>query len=198
MSKPMEGAMDGTQDETLVVRARAGETDAFAELARLHRERVYAVVFGLVRNHADADDLAQETFMAAYRAIGRFRGGSSFSTWLYRIAVNLTMNHLKKRKREKGRSELLENTPPSAEARAAASPEVRAQTDEISGKIAAALAEIPIPFQAAFQLVVNQGLSHARAAEVLGCSESTVSWRMHKARKLLQARLAPFLSEVRP
>jgi RNA polymerase sigma-70 factor (ECF subfamily) len=195
----MEGAMDGPQEEALVERARTGDRAAFAELARLHRERVYVVIFGLVRNHADADDLAQETFLAAYRAIGRFRGGSSFYTWLYRIAVNLTMNHLKKRKREKGRSELLENaTPPTAESQAAASPELRSQADEISARLAQALTEIPLPFQAAFQLVVNRGLSHARAAEVLGCSENTVSWRMHKARKMLQARLAPFLSEVKP
>jgi len=190
--------MDGAQEEALVRRARTGDTEAFAELARLHQQRVYGVIFGLVRNHADADDLAQETFLAAYRAIGRFRGGSSLYTWLYRIAVNLTMNHLKKSKREKGRSELLETTPPSAEAQAAASPELRSQTDEISDRIARALTEIPLPFRAAFQLVVNQGLSHARAAQVLGCSENTVSWRMHKARKMLQARLAPFLSEVKP
>jgi RNA polymerase sigma-70 factor (ECF subfamily) len=194
----MEGTMDGAQEEALVRRARTGDTEAFAELARLHQQRVYGVIFGLVRNHADADDLAQETFLAAYRAIGRFRGGSSLYTWLYRIAVNLTMNHLKKSKREKGRSELLETTPPSAEAQAAASPELRSQTDEISDRIARALTEIPLPFRAAFQLVVNQGLSHARAAQVLGCSENTVSWRMHKARKMLQARLAPFLSEVKP
>ena len=190
--------MDGVQEEALVRRAQGGDASAFAELARRSRERVYGVIFGLVRNHADADDLAQETFLSAYRAIGRFRGGSSFYTWIYRIAVNLTMNHLKKMKREKGRSELLDTTPPSAEARAAASPELRSQAGEISGRIAQALDEIPLPFRAAFQLVVNQGLSHARAAEVLGCSENTVSWRMHKARKMLQARLKPFLSEVEP
>lgn len=190
--------MDGPQEDALVRRAQGGDPAAFAELARLHRERVYGTIFGLVRNHADADDLAQETFLAAYRAIGRFRGGSSFYTWIYRIAVNLTMNHLKKTSREKGRSDLLETTPPSAEARAAASPELRTQADEISAKLEAALAELPLPFRAAFQLVVNQGLNHGRAAEVLGCSENTVSWRMHKARKMLQARLKPFLSEVKP
>lgn len=190
--------MDGAQDEELVRRAREGEPAAFAELARLHRERVYGVVFGFVRNHADAEDLAQETFLQAYRAIGGFRGGSSFYTWLYRIAVNLTMNHLKKMKREKGRRELLEATPPSAEARAAASPELRSQALEIGDRIALALEDIPLPFRAAFNLVVGQGLSHARAAEVLGCSENTVSWRMHKARKMLQARLGPFLGEVQP
>jgi len=190
--------MDGLREDDLVRKAQAGEAPAFAELARRHQQRVYATIFGLVRNHADADDLAQETFLASYRAIGRFRGGSSFYTWIYRIAVNLTMNHIKKRSREKGRSELLENTPPSAEARAAASPELRSQTDEISDKIEEALGGLPLPFRTAFQLVVNRELSHGQAAEVLGCSENTVSWRMHKARKLLQARLKPFLSEVEP
>ena len=190
--------MDGLREDELVHKAQAGEAAAFAELARRHQQRVYATIFGLVRNHADADDLAQETFLSAYRAIGRFRGGSSFYTWIYRIAVNTTMNHIKKRSREKGRSELLENTPPSALARAAASPELRSQTDEISDKIEEALGGLPLPFRTAFHLVVNRELSHGQAAEVLGCSENTVSWRMHKARKLLRARLKPFLSEVEP
>jgi RNA polymerase sigma-70 factor (ECF subfamily) len=190
--------MDGLSEEALVRQAQAGEEAAFAELARRHQQRVYATIFGLVRNHADADDLAQDTFLSAYRSIGGFRGGSSFYTWIYRIAVNLTMNHIKKRSREKGRSELLENTPPSAQAQAVASPELRSQTDEISDKIAEALGGLPLPFRTAFQLVVNQGMSHGRAAGILGCSENTVSWRMHKARKMLQAKLKPFLNEVKP
>ncbi len=190
--------MDGLSEEALVRQAQAGEEAAFVELARRHQLRVYATIFGLVRNHADADDLAQDTFLSAYRSIGGFRGGSSFYTWIYRIAVNLTMNHIKKRSREKGRSELLENTPPSAQAQAVASPELRSQTDEISVKIAEALGGLPLPFRTAFQLVVNQGMSHGRAAGILGCSENTVSWRMHKARKMLQAKLKPFLNEVKP
>jgi RNA polymerase sigma-70 factor (ECF subfamily) len=190
--------MDGLSEEALVRQAQAGEEAAFAELARRHQQRVYATIFGLVRNHADADDLAQDTFLSAYRSISGFRGGSSFYTWIYRIAVNLTMNHIKKRSREKGRSELLENTPPSAQAQAVASPELRSQTDEISDKIAEALGGLPLPFRTAFQLVVNQGMSHGRAAGILGCSENTVSWRMHKARKMLQAKLRPFLNEVKP
>jgi RNA polymerase sigma-70 factor (ECF subfamily) len=194
----MEGPMDEASESELVRRAQAGDAGAFAELARRHQRRVYAAIFGLVRNHADADDLAQETFLSAYRAIGGFRGGSSFYTWIYRIAVNLSMNHVKKLSRERGRRELLENTPAPAAIQAAASPELRSQADEIAGRIAEALTGLPLPFRSAFELVVQQGLSHGRAAEILGCSENTVSWRMHKARRLLRSRLKPFLSEVEP
>lgn len=96
--------MDERQDDLLVEEARRGSREAFAELVRRHERRVYGLVFRMVRNHSDADDLAQEVFLTAFRSIASFRRGSSFYTWLYRIAVNMSLTFLKKRSREKDRA----------------------------------------------------------------------------------------------
>jgi RNA polymerase sigma-70 factor (ECF subfamily) len=149
-------------------------------------------------NPADADDLAQEVFLTAWRAIGSFRSGSSFYTWLYRIAVNASLTFLKRRGREKNRAPFDENLAVAASGRPPASaPEGSSAASELTARIDEAIAALPAHFRASFALVVDQGLSHADAARVLGCSENTVSWRMHKARKLLQARVKPYLEEVR-
>jgi RNA polymerase sigma-70 factor (ECF subfamily) len=152
----------------------------------------------MVRDHSDADDLAQEAFMTAFRSIGSFRQGAAFSTWLYRIAVNLSLTFLKKKGREKGRAAFREDLAVEGTGRGpSVSPEDRSTLSELKSRIDEAVAGLPDHFRASFLLVAAEGLSHAEAAAVLGCSENTVSWRMHKARKLLRARLTPFLGEVR-
>ncbi|MCX6568750.1 MAG: sigma-70 family RNA polymerase sigma factor [Candidatus Aminicenantes bacterium] len=190
--------MDERPEDDLVEDARRGSREAFAGLVRLHERRVYGLVYRLAGNHADAADLAQEVFLTAWRSIASFRRGSSFYTWLYRIAVNTSLTFLRKRRREKDRAEFDENMPGvhtggdasfSAEASCSRS-ELRARLDE-------AIDSLPGRFRASFALVVSQGLSHADAAAILGCSENTVSWRMHKVRKILRARLKPYLGEVR-
>ena len=188
--------MDERPDEVLVDDARRGRTEAFSELARRHRERIFRLVYGMTRNRSDADDLSQEVFMTAFRSISGFGGKSSFYTWLYRIAVNRTLNFLRERGPEKVRVEFDENTA-SGGAPAESSPEARSIDGELRSRLAEAVDALPPHFKASFLLVVDQGLSHAEAARALGCSENTVSWRMHKARKLLQARLKPYVSEVR-
>ena len=191
--------MDERPDDVLVEEARRGAVAAFSELAGRHQQRVYRLIYGMTRNHSDADDLSQEVFLTAFRSISGFNGRSSFYTWLYRIAVNQTLNFLKKRGREKDRAGFHENLPYGDEARAAAySPEGNSVRGELQGCVAEAVDGLPAHFRASFLLVVDQGLSHAEAARALGCSENTVSWRMHKARKLLQARLKPYLNEVGP
>jgi RNA polymerase sigma-70 factor (ECF subfamily) len=193
----MNERMDDRTDEALVALAREGQPEAFMELVRRYRERIFAMIFGMTRDRSDAEDLTQETFLAAYRALPRFRLTSGFYTWVYRIGVNTSLNFLKKRGREKGRGEFDENVLPVGQSAAAVpAPEAFSAQGELEAKLAEAVEELPPLFRAAFVMVVNQGFSHAEAARVLGCTESTVSWRMHKARKLLQARLRPFLSEV--
>jgi RNA polymerase sigma-70 factor (ECF subfamily) len=187
--------MDERPDERLVEEARQGSREAFAALVRRHERRVYAVALRMAGNPADAEDLAQEVFLTAWKAVPSFRSGSSFYTWLYRIAVNTSLTFLKKRKREKNRTPFDENLPVGDPVRETAGrPETSSAEDELSGRIREAVAGLPARFRAAFALVVDQGQSHAEAAAVLGCSESTVSWRMHKARRLLQARLKPYLA----
>ncbi len=187
--------MDERSENDLVDEARRGSREAFAELVRRHERRVYGLVFRMAGNHADADDLAQEVFLSAWSSMASFRRGSSFYTWLYRIAVNLSLTFLKKKNREKDRAEFREDL--TGAGAASSSPEGRSALNELKGRVDEALESLPGRFRASFVLVVGQGLSHAEAAKVLGCSENTVSWRMYKARKLLQARLKPFLGEVR-
>lgn len=99
----MKSVSEDHAEEALVRAAQNGSVQAFTELARLYQERIYHTIFGLTHNHADADDLTQDTFMTAYRGLKRFKHRSSFFTWLYRIAINLTFNHLKRMKRERGK-----------------------------------------------------------------------------------------------
>jgi RNA polymerase sigma-70 factor (ECF subfamily) len=181
-------------DESLVAGAKQGSFDAFGELVRRVQERIYAVIYGMTRDHQDTDDLMQETFLSAYRAIGGFGGRSSFYTWTYRIAVNLTLNHLKRKGREKGRARLDEGAAlPEAAGNRSRTPEAESLRTELRARLDEALAALSPIYRATFGLVALQGMSHGEAAKVLGCSENTVSWRMHKARKMLQGRLKDVL-----
>ena len=86
------------EEEVLVARARQGDLKAYDELVKRYQERIYATLYHMTSNHEDANDLAQESFIKAFQALKSFKGGSSFYTWLYRIAVNKTINFLKQRK----------------------------------------------------------------------------------------------------
>jgi len=86
------------EEEALVRRARSGDLEAYDELVRRYQERIYGTIYHMTANHEDANDLAQESFIKAFQALKSFKGGSSFYTWLYRIAVNKTINFLKQRK----------------------------------------------------------------------------------------------------
>jgi RNA polymerase sigma-70 factor (ECF subfamily) len=189
--------MDERPDDVLVEEVRQGNREAFSELARRHQQRIYGLIYGMTRNRSDADDLCQEVFLMAFRSIPGFHGRSSFSTWVYRIAVNASLNFLKKRGREKERTVFYDNLPERDGRRTAvSSPEMSAVRNELQDRIEDAVGSLPPLFKASFLLVEGQGLSHADAARALGCSENTISWRMHKARKMLRARLKPFLNEA--
>ena len=182
----------GLEDGNPLGESPDGDTAiTYAELARRYDRRVYRLVYGMVRNHSDADDLTQEVFLTAYRAIGGFNGASGFYTWIYRIAVNRSLNFLKKRGQEKGRAPLDENAD-YGPVLGAGSPERASALGELENFVRDAVAALPAHFRAAFLLVADQGLSHAEAAAVLGCRENTVSWRMHRARKILRERLKPY------
>ena len=126
---------------------------------------------------ADAEDLAQETFIQAYRQVGRFRGESSFSSWLYRIAVNTCLNWRKREfRRGKLHGEWHQDSPDSAPA----------PDDRLAAQVQEALMKLDSKQRAAIILTVYDGLNHADAARALGCSETTVSWRIFTARKKLK------------
>ena len=185
-----------SDDRTLVEKAQHGDKTAFGELVRKHQRKVYATALQMVGSHGEADDLAQETFLRAFKAIDRFDGRSEFSTWVYRIVVNLAINHIKRRSRPTASAE---SDPRVVGALASSGegsdPAAEADRRRFYGRLAEALDALPETLKATVVLVSLQGLPHRLAAEVLGCSEGTVSWRIHEARKLLRESLG---DDIRP
>jgi RNA polymerase sigma-70 factor, ECF subfamily len=193
----MNENMPEIAEDALVAQAKSGRMEAYTELVRRVQVKIYNTIFGMTRNHEDADDLTQDTFMYAYKALGHFKEQSSFYTWVYRIAVNLSLNHLKKKGREKGREDFEDNFAVlEKEEYAALSPEGDSLKREFREKLDQAVKSLAPAYKAAFTLVVLQEMPHGRAAEILGVSENTVSWRMFKARKMLQEKLKPYLDEA--
>lgn len=192
----MERDMGWPGDDRLVEQAKQGNVEAFAELARRFEKRIQRAILALTGNLQDADDLTQETFMQAYKTLKDFKQQASFFTWLYRIAINLTLNFLKRKKKERMKETLNENLPLELNSETLVdSPEQNSLEKELSEKLKEAIDSLPISYRASFVLVVFQGMTHGEAAQILRCSENTVSWRMHKARKMLQAKLKPYLRE---
>jgi RNA polymerase sigma-70 factor (ECF subfamily) len=192
----MKPFMKDWADEKLVEQAKQGDREAYSELVRRYRQRIYQTIYRFTQNHSDTDDLAQETFLQGYKALNHFRQKSGFYTWIFRVAVNQALNFLKKRKKERGREEYEENLL-GLEQSPISSPESVSVTREFGERLNEAVDSLPLPYRSSFILVAFQGMTHGEAARILGCSENTVSWRMHRARKMLQARLRPYLKEVR-
>lgn len=181
-------------DDQLVRKAKQGDVEAFTELVCRFQEKIYHTILSLTRNPQDANDLAQETFMHAYRSLRNFKQRSTFYTWIYRIAVNLTLNFLKRRKREEKREIHVEDHSLGMKSAASTlSPERYSMKKELSEKLKEAIDSLPLTYRTSFVLVVFQGMTHTQAAKVLRCPENTVSWRMHKARKILQQILGPYI-----
>lgn len=190
----MNGNMADFADDHLVKQAKQGDIDAFTELVRRFQEKIYHTILSLTRNQQDAYDLVQETFMHAYKSLRNFKQRSEFYTWIYRIAVNLTLNFLKRRKKDEKREVYVEDY--SLDVKSAAStlsPEGHSMKKELSEKLKEAIDSLPLTYKVSFVLVVSQGLTHTQVAKVLRCSENTISWRMHKARKMLRQKLRPYL-----
>lgn len=190
----MNGNMEDCSDGHLVKLAKQGDTEAFTELARRCQEKIYYTILALTKNQQDASDLAQEAFVQAFKSLKNFKQRSSFYTWAYRIAVNLTLNFLKRRQRQDAQEVLDENQSLAIGIQdSSISPEGRSLKKELSEKLQEAIDSLPIPYKVSFTLVVFQEMTHSQAAQILGCSENTVSWRLHKARKMLQAKLKSYL-----
>lgn len=170
-------------DSELVRRSQRADPAAFEELIRQHQRMVHALTYRMTGSLADADDLAQETFLRAYEQVGSFRGTAKFSTWLYRIAVNTCLNW---RQSEFRRSRLYAQA--AEEFAAERADEGHSPVDQ-AGEIQAALLKLPAKQRAAVVLTIYDGLNHAEAAQVLGCSETTVSWRVFSAKRKLKKLL---------
>jgi RNA polymerase sigma-70 factor (ECF subfamily) len=170
-------------DAKLVLQSQQGSPAAFEELVRLHQHMIHSLTYRMTGSLADAEDLAQETFLRAYEQIGSFRGGAKFSTWLYRIAVNACLNW---RQSEARRFQLHARAAEEFSAHHAQENSTGGQASEVQ----AALLKLPAKQRAAIVLTIYDGLNHAEAAQVLGCSETTVSWRVFSAKRKLKRWLS--------
>jgi len=170
-------------DLELVLRSQHADPAAFEALIRQYQHMVHALTYRMTGSLSDAEDLAQETFLRAYAQIGGFRGTAKFSTWLYRIAVNTCLNW---RQSERRRQQLYAQ---AAEEFSAPSADGGAVAGEQAGAVQAALLKLPAKQRAAIVLTIYDGLNHAEAAQALGCSETTVSWRVFAAKRKLKRLL---------
>ena len=157
-----------------IAAARAGDREAFDRLVERYQRDVYRLCYRYVNDHQDANDLAQESFLKAYRALGRFRGDSAFSTWLYRIAVNACLNF--RAARQPQAAELPEALPARDEGALE-----RLESDERAAEVRAAVARLPEKQRATLILKVYQELSHEEVAKVLGSSVGTVKANLFHA-----------------
>jgi RNA polymerase sigma-70 factor (ECF subfamily) len=193
LSDPVKANQMADADSELVLRSQQGDAAAFEELVRHHQRMVHALTYRMTGSLTDAEDLAQEAFLRAYKEIGGFRGNARFSTWLYRIAVNACLNW---RQSEARRHVLYAQAAPELLRQRM---ETEGPSDIAAGQVQAALLKLPAKQRAAIVLTTYDGLTHAEAGEVLGCSETTVSWRVFAAKRKLKRFLsAPSAAAVLP
>jgi RNA polymerase sigma factor (sigma-70 family) len=182
----------------LVRRAQQGDLEAYDELVKRYQERIYATVYHMTSNHEDANDLAQDSFIKAFQALKSFKGGSSFYTWLYRIAVNKTINFLKQRKNRVHMSlnDLdfnAENNPDLVALISDKTPRRDAGLKELQEKLNAAMLKLSEPHRLVVVLHDVQGMSHEEVAQVMDCNIGTVRSRLFYARQQLQSLLTDYL-----
>lgn len=193
-----ERQLEADADLVIVRQVQAGDVSAFDKLIVKYRERVFGIVYNLTANREDASDLTQDSFIKAFQAINRFQGNCSFFTWLYKIAVNTTLSHLRKNKmrsffsleklnEEGGSSEVIDQLTDKHGA------DRDAYLRELQEKLNEALQKLSIPHRTVITLFEIDGLSHSEIAEIMSCSEGTVRSRLHYAKQFLQGELSKYI-----
>lgn len=185
-------------DQELVRSVQGGDLAAYDELVRRYQVRIYATLYHMTSNHEDANDLAQESFIKAFHAIKSFKGESSFFTWLYRIAVNKTINFLKQRKNRIHLSlndlDLnAENDPDLVAFVSEKNPRRDMSLTELQEKLNAAIQRLSEDHRLVVTLHDIQGLSHEEIGKIMDCNVGTVRSRLFYARQQLQAFLSDYL-----
>ncbi|PYK37499.1 MAG: RNA polymerase subunit sigma [Verrucomicrobia bacterium] len=180
-------------DLELVKQCQAGQTEAFDELVSRYRTRVFAMIYNMVHNEQDAWDLAQESFVKAWKSINRFRRHSSFYTWVYRIVMNVTIDWLRKKQIKGAGSEFddsiqLKEIDPASRTvpKAEPLPHERMERNEIRAKIDNAIGQLSPEHRAVILMKEIEDMQYHEIAETLGCSIGTVMSRLFYARKKLQ------------
>ena len=175
----------------LVEAAKRGDDKAFEALVRRYRKRIYALALHMTRSASEADDIAQEVFLKAFRALPQFEGRSQFFTWVYRMTVNRSLNA--KRDRARRGEDTIDD--PRLELAVAVdargNPGREAELRQTYGRLLRALDQLPIEMRTTVILVSLQGMSHGEAAVIQKVSDGTIAWRMHEARRRLHEAMVP-------
>jgi RNA polymerase sigma-70 factor, ECF subfamily len=186
-----------TSDRELVRACQRGDKEAFRELVERYQRKIVSVAMGMVHNQEDALEIAQETFIKAYENLGRFKGESSFYTWLYRIVVNLSIDFQRRERRHPtvaleergGPSGSGEGYEDSLKEERLTEPFQEAHAHEIGSRVHEAINELTPDHKAVILLREVEGLSYDEISRVMQCSKGTVMSRLHYARKKLQQKL---------
>jgi RNA polymerase sigma-70 factor (ECF subfamily) len=182
-------------DRDLVERTLRGDARAFGEIVLRHQKRIFRLTLHMLRDRAEAEDVTQETFVRAYGALARFDGRSEPYTWIYRIAVNLSLNAIRSRRAAK-RTRAGAEEDASVHAMEhdamlrAASPPVDAAQRQLYMALARAVDSLTDTLRTTLILVCVDGRSHEEAAVILGAPEGTIAWRVHEARRKLREAMA--------
>ncbi|MGH8021361.1 MAG: sigma-70 family RNA polymerase sigma factor [Opitutaceae bacterium] len=189
---------EADSDLRLVQRVQAGEVAAFDEIVRKYRERIFGVVYNLTSNREDAADLTQDTFIKGFQSISRFNGSSSFFTWLYRIAINSTLSHLRRHRLRRFFSlEKMVEEDRNAEVMSALA--ANSTTDkgtlinELQEKLNEAFQKLSFKHRTVITLFEVDQLTHQEVAEITNSTVGTVRSRLHYAKQQLQAHLQDYL-----
>jgi RNA polymerase sigma-70 factor (ECF subfamily) len=187
----------------LVKQSQRGDTDAFDQLVTRYRTRIFGMIYNMVHNEQDAWDLAQDSFVKAWKSIRRFRGRSSFYTWLYRIVTNVTIDWLRKKQVKGSGTEFddaiaLKSVEPASRTmpKADALPSEKMEQSEIRARIDAAIAQLSSEHRAVILMKETEGMQYNEIAEAVGCSIGTVMSRLFYARKKLQNLLRDVYEDV--
>jgi RNA polymerase sigma-70 factor (ECF subfamily) len=183
--------MAAADEAVLIQRAKKGDAGAYKVLVERHMRQAYNLAYSFVSDHAGAEDIAQDAFIRAYRALPSFRGEAEFGTWLFRIVTNLSLNSLRHRKPLADREVAMESFPSSHDGT-----EDTAHREEIRAHMERALHELPTLQRAVVILRHFDGLSTRQVSTILGCSEGTVKTHLFRGLKKLRAKLDYLRSET--
>ena len=195
-------ANESRDELRMIASILAGETQVFHELIRPYERRVYAMALSFLRNEADAEDVAQEAFLKAFRNLAGFRGDAKFGTWL----VSITLNEARSRIRRRDAIKMESLDEPDEEGQTSPAllrdwkeiPSEALERKEVRSLLLKAITALPAIYREVFQLRDIEQLSVQEAAQALGITTSSVKVRLHRARMMLQKNLAPQLKEMAP
>ena len=189
--------LNSSDDESLVRQTQAGDTRAFDALWQRYSPRIYSLIYNMTSNHEDTNDLLLEVFAKAYRSMSGFRGRSTFYTWIHAIAVNMTINFLKKRGRrfQMSLDDLdanVQNQKEFIDLTATNTPVREVDLSELQQRLNEAMMKLSVEHRAVVTMFDIQGMPHAEIAKILGVPEATVRSRLFYAHRQLQNFLEEF------